>query len=311
MTSRNLPRQSPRSLSSLVDRVRRSLRDIAVPALTFLDARARGDLDTEQRFFAGLLLRGGVFKTTHHNRLDDANALLVPAAAALARRPLRVLDVGCSSGVSTVELHRALAAGGVPSQVVGTDLMTAARHVRRADGCALLLDDDEQPIQVEVGRWAGSWRWPPRRVDLATHPAHVARARWILRAEVDEFRAALHAEREGFRVTSVPLTSSLVASEPGVTVLAEDLAAPTVPGAFDVIRAANILNPGYFGEERLREMIRVTVGRLADPGLLLITQTIKGINHATLFRREGDAVRAVGELHGGNEVARLVPTNGA
>lgn len=305
------PRQPPRRPWPLIDRLRESLRNSAVPALEFLDARARGDLDTEQRFFAGLLLRGGVFKTTHHNRLDDANALLVPAAAALARRPLRVLDVGCSSGVSTVELHRALTAAGVASEVVGTDLMTAARHVRRADGCALLLDDDEQPIQVEVGRWAGSWRWPPRKVDLAVRPARVARAHWLLRAEVDEFRAALHAEREGFRVTSVPLTSSLVASEPGVTVVAEDLAAPTVPGAFDVIRAANILNPVYFGEARLREMIRVTLGRLADPGLLLITQTIGGINHATLFRREQGAVQAVGELHGGNDVARLVRSDGA
>jgi len=310
VTPHNLPRQSPQRISALIDRVRESLRHGAVPALDFLDARARGDLDIEQRFFAGLLLRGGVFKTTHHNRLDDANGLLVPAAAGLARRPIRVLDVGCSSGVSTVELHRALAAAGVASEVIGTDLMTTARHVRRADGCALLLDDDEQPIQVEVGRWAGSWRWPPRKVDLATSPARVARARWILRAEVDAFRAALHAEREGFRVTSVPLTSSLVASEPGVAVVAEDLGAPTVPGTFDVIRAANILNVVYFGEERLREMIRVTLARLADPGLLLITQTVAGLNHATLFRREGDALRPAGELHGGNEVARLVRATG-
>ena len=71
MTPPNHPRPTPRRLSAFVDRVRESLRHDAVPSLEFLDARSRGDLDTEQRFFAGLLLRGGVFKTTHHNRLDD------------------------------------------------------------------------------------------------------------------------------------------------------------------------------------------------------------------------------------------------
>lgn len=290
----------------LVDRVRAALRDSAVVTPDFLDARARGDLDGERRFFAGLRLRNGTFKTTHHNRLDDANALLVPAAAALARRPLRVIDVGCSSGVSTVELHRALAAAGVASEVTGTDLMTEASYVRRPDGWAVLLDDEGQPIQVERGRWAVSWQWPPRRIELAARPLKLARSRLLMAAELDGFRAALRSGRDGFTVTRVPLTSSLVAAEPGVTVTTEDLSAPTLPGPFDVVRAANILNPGYFGEERLRAMIRTTLGRLADPGLLLITQTTAGRNHATLFRREGGAVRVVGELNGGNAAARLV-----
>lgn len=296
---------------ALIDRVRASLASHrAVPALEFVDARAAGALEVERGFFAGLQLRNGVFKTTHHRRLDDANALLVPAAAALGRAPTRVLDVGCSSGVSTVELHRALTGAGVACETVGTDVMIAARHVARVDGCAVLFDDDEQAIQVEVGRWAMPWRWPPRKVELVAHPLRVARAQLVLRAELDAFRAALHAERAGYRVTRVPLTSSAVASAPGVSIVGEDLLSPTVPGPFDVIRVANVFNLGYFGEARLREMIAVTVARLSEGALLLVTQTREGVNHASLFRKEGGAMLRAGDLHGGSDVAALVAPAG-
>lgn len=290
----------------MIDRVRASLALRAVPSLEFVDARAAGRLDVERQFFAGLQMRNGVFKTTHHRRLDDANALLVPAVKALGRGSVRVLDVGCSSGVSTVELHDALTAAGLTCDTVGTDVMTAARHVAREDGCGVLFDDDEEAIQVEVGRWAMSWRWPPRKIELVAHPLKVARAQLILRSQLDAFRAALHAERPGYRVTRVPLTSSAVASAPGVTVVEEDLLRPTVPGAFDVIRVANVFNLGYFGEARLREMIAVTVGRLAEGGLLMVTQTRSGTNHATLFRKRDGAMEQAGAIHGGSDVAAMV-----
>jgi len=64
-------------------------------------ARARGDLAVEDQFFGNLQLRNGVYKLTYRHRFDQTLA----ATAAHARRigARRVLDVACSSGVSTVE----------------------------------------------------------------------------------------------------------------------------------------------------------------------------------------------------------------
>src|ERR1035438_4568778 len=57
----------------------------------------------EAQFFQRVLLPNGTFKTTASRRLDDLNDFLLPYLRQLADRPLRIMDVGASSGVSTVE----------------------------------------------------------------------------------------------------------------------------------------------------------------------------------------------------------------
>jgi hypothetical protein len=57
--------------------------------------------EREDLFFHSIELRNGTRKTTRHRRLDDLNALvrkLLPT-----QRPLEIMDVAVSSGVSTAE----------------------------------------------------------------------------------------------------------------------------------------------------------------------------------------------------------------
>src|SRR5580704_1783814 len=70
-----------------------------------------GDTFTQKQeaaFFASLRLRNGTFKTTDHHRLDDLNMLVIGEWQKLDRKPRQIMDVGVSSGISSLEWADAL-----------------------------------------------------------------------------------------------------------------------------------------------------------------------------------------------------------
>jgi hypothetical protein len=74
-----------------------------------------------------------------------------------------------------------------------------------------------------------------------------------------------------------------------IELLDDDIMQPTPPqlrGRFEVVRAANILNRGYFSTQQLRESVRNLRDRLAGPGafLIIVCTEETGRNHGTLFR---------------------------
>jgi hypothetical protein len=267
----------------------------------FLDARADGKLDVEDAFFTHLRLASGVFKTTRRGRFDDTFPLLFSALAPSTTK-LRCLDVACSSGVATVELHRALLARGIVAETVGTDLVIRATHAELPDGTALLVDSDGNVLRVELG--GASIANPPTRREMFFSPLRVARSRWIVFRWAATSRGAPPA---GARLTEVPLVSSTVDREPGVQVVAEDILAPTVPGRFGLVRAANILNLAYFDPKTLRALAAALLRRLEEGGLLFVTRTDDGGgNHGTLWSRGPTGLREVGRVGRGSEAAFFV-----
>ena len=119
----------------------------------------RGSRRVEQEFYQGLLLPNGVYKTTCANRMDDLMPALVRLIGEKHGEPIRILDVACSSGISTVEMHEAFRGAGYVPETIGTDLLLFATYVLRADGVGMLFDHDRNLLQVEIGKWASPWRW--------------------------------------------------------------------------------------------------------------------------------------------------------
>jgi hypothetical protein len=78
-------------------------------------------------------------------------------------------------------------------------------------------------------------------------------------------------------------------------------------GGFHVVRAANILNKGYFSDEALLGMIANLRARLQAGGLLAVCRTTNdGINLATVFRLvETGRLDIVARLGAGSEVESL------
>jgi hypothetical protein len=276
-------------------------RGVTVPR--YLEARARGDAAIERRFHEELLLRNGVFRTTREHRLDATFPGLIEAARSRPQRPVRVLDVACSMGVATVELHAALLAGRIDCVTCGTDLLIAARYVARADGCGLLFDSEGEVLQVDVGDWATSWRL--RRSDRLLRARHVARARRLMESESAEFRAALEAPVPGLELERVPLLHRSTEGVRGLRFAEESILAPREPGPFDLIRAANILNDDYFPPDVLRQMVERLRERLAEGGTLLVARNLPGetLTGATFFCRRSGQLEIVGELNGGSGLA--------
>jgi hypothetical protein len=272
----------------------------------YLAARTRGETGVEMRFHEELLLRNGVYRTTRANRMDETFPPLLAACASLARRPLRVLDVACSVGISTVELHQALVGAGLSCATVGTDYIVAARYVARADGCGLLFDGDEQVLQVDVDGWASPWRW--RRSDRLLRAGLVTRAKRLLVRETASFRAALRGAAPGFTVREVPLLARATEGVPGLSFAQESILEPRVPGPFDVIRAANILNGDYFPPAQLRRMVELLRERLEHGGVLLVARNLPGetLTRSTIFRHANGRLVPEAETHGGSEVAALL-----
>ena len=288
----------PPSLSTRIQATLRRPRRITVGR--YLTARQAGELAVEDEFFWQLQLASGVFKATNRNRFDDTFALLRRAVPA-ALGQLRVLDVACSSGISTVELHRALARPGLTIETVGTDLTTKVLHATVAGGAALIYDLEGHILGAEIDGMIIN-RHPNRAVRLH-HPWRVHRARQLI---------AAHDRAGGFRpaaaatVTEVPLVSSAVARTPGVQVVEEDLLRPQVAGQFDLIRAANVLNRGYFSDAQLRSCVAALLGRLRPDALLFVVRTAGTVNHGTLWRLADTGPTPIDRIGDGCEISALV-----
>jgi SAM-dependent methyltransferase len=271
----------------------------------FLRARTEGRFDIESRFFSTLRVAGGVYKSTSERRLDDTTAALLPHVTPSGPGKVRVLDVGCSSGVTTVELFEALRNGGIDAEVVGTDRVVRARYVERADGSAVLFDARGELLQIDIGEHALPAHLRYARRAVLRRPLTAARALWLRSWHLDAFRRA-NGESPAFRSTEIALVSGRVQRTPQVTVIEEDMRSPQVVGRFDVIRAANVLNLSYHDEAAIAHMVEVLGKRLVQGGLFLVARTVEGTNHATLFRREDSRFRSVDVLRLGTEITRLV-----
>jgi SAM-dependent methyltransferase len=237
--------------------------------------------------------------------MDDAVELLARTTAKRSDRELRVLDVACSSGVATVELHEGLRHAGFNCETHGTDLLTEVELVEEAGKRGLVFDPEGNVLRIELG--SDSMPWPPLRSDPILRPLRVARAAWYLGRALPRARRARRGEIDGYHVTRVPLTTAGAEGIRGLSFQQEDIHEPRVSGSFDLVRAANILNLGYFREADLQRMIRAILKRVAPRGFLLVLRTgPDGVNRGTVYERSGDQLAVVEHLHGGSEVHGLV-----
>jgi chemotaxis methyl-accepting protein methylase len=77
--------------------------------------------------------------------------------------------------------------------------------------------------------------------------------------------------------------------------------------AFDVIRAANILNVIYFSAEVIGRMLATLNGRLKEGGLLIIVRTdANGENNGSIFRSSNNRFCLVDRIGNGSEIEAMV-----
>jgi hypothetical protein len=261
--------------------------------------------ELERRFFEKVLLPNGTWKTTYPNRLDDLNERLLEFLP--QGQELELMDVAVSSGVSTLEWSDQLRANSVRHKLVAGDLYAEGWLTSWGNWLAILFDAaNQEPLLFEFGR-----------LSLPVHSGGrlVSRARPVLmpflRALAERARcvdADAPAAHRGLVQRPVSLVSPELRRRPEIELVHDDV---TVAGSFaqsfDVIRVANLVQPAYFGQRTLMEIVANLRDRLRDGGLLVICRTTEaGVNKATIFRRRGDHFSSEASLNGGSEVAELV-----
>jgi hypothetical protein len=279
-------------------------------ALAVCGEGERPSLEAERRFFAKLRLPNGTWKTTYPNRLDDLNEWLLELLP--KGRRLDVMDVAVSSGVSTLEWSDQLSARGVEHRLVAGDLCPQGWLTSWGDRFAVLFDDSGgEPLLLEIGPATLPVRSDRRLVRL-TRPLlrPVLRAVARLARRLDDPPPRDAGPPKGLVHRPVSLVSAELRSRAEVEIVRDDV---TVTGRFteefDVVRAANLVQRAYFDDDTLRSVLVNLRDRLRESGLLVVCRTSEdGINHATVFRRNGRDLVAEASINGGAEIRDLIPS---
>jgi hypothetical protein len=268
--------------------------------------------ELEKAFFWNLILKNRTHKTTYHRRLDDLNALAV--AHLPANRPLEIMDVAVSSGVSTAEWVRFLQQAGIEHHMLAGDLLIYAWLVCIDRRLRVLVDRSGYALQLDIAGQA--IRTPLRKRDWLRHWAALLRVKRVLRRIAPALREARPEQFleqplivRGIRCRPVELISRALRSCRQVELVEDDILNDhRYAGRFQVVRAANILSRVYFDDRVLDAMLCNLRSRLAEGGLLVVCRTLdSGISHASLFRlRGGGRFEVVARLNEGSEIEDLV-----
>ena len=279
----------------------------------------------ERDFFARVLLSNGTFKTTAANRLDDLNEAVFSNVAGITDRPIQLMDVAISSGITTFEWYEQLKSKGVCCEITATDLTLHASLVSCfASTLSVLIDRHGNILHIDA---VGHGVLPTKGVRGALiHPWHalfaaVIRAFFRTTMKIDNHLPPLRGEvtlaAEGRILKCEPitlLTKRLVECQ-NVRIMEDDLLAENPPEfdrAFHVVRAANILNRVYFPDVNLIRMVRTLIQRLKDHGLLILCRTMEGgVNDATIFQlRPNRRLSVLMRLGSGSEIEEVIKGSG-
>jgi hypothetical protein len=253
----------------------------------------------EAEFFAGIRLANMTFKTTAPGRMRELDAIIVRLARDRGWHRPAVLDVGVSSGVTTLDLLEAMTSSGLDPTIIATDMTVKAAILAIAPGIRVLVDVAGRPLQYDFfGLGIRAWN---RRLDYLTG--------YYLLTKVAEL---LVLRFQKSHLKDVKLISRRICSAKSVADIVEDdliVRNPTFENRFDIIRAANILNLSYFDVVKLRLMIENLKAYARAPGaLFVISRTHQdGANHGTIFQISSDNVLHIVERIGnGSEIEAII-----
>lgn len=258
----------------------------------------------EARFFGALKTGNATFKRTEAGRMVEIDRRMIRRIAGAGSRIDTALDLGISSGTTTIELIEALRRAGHRPAVTATDRMINARLVPLRWGCRALVEPDGHVLQYDVlGAAIRPWR---RRLDYFTGLAAIGHLAHRL---LDPQIARAHTGRP------VALVSPHLARMPGVALVEDDVTQtnPRLLGRFDLVRAANLLNRHYFAPDDLAAAVANVRRYLRGPGAwLLVLRTHGADDHrGTLLRMaEGGRLVVVERYGSGSEVEAMFTAHG-
>ncbi len=266
--------------------------------------------EMEKRFFASIRLENGTYKFTYSHRLDDLNDLtnkFLPPT-----RPLKVMDVAVSSGISTVEWTESLMQAGIDYQMTAGDSTINCCLVSVGRRLHVLADCKGYPLQFDICGKAvpnppGKRNWIAYSLPLTILNCVLASIRRVMRRTGLGISASHR--RFGTDLCPIDLVISRLRVAPNLQIVEDDILTDNnFQSHFHVVRAANILNRGYFDDSTLSQMLLNLQKRLLPSGILVVCRTNElNENLATVFRLSDDKkFSAIGRLGKGSDIEDLI-----
>lgn len=237
----------------------------------------------ERSFFHSVCLRNGTHKTTAPARLVEVDEIVCETLQ--GRSAVSLLDVGISSGVTTLELLERLDRTGASVSGVGVDICVRG-YLTSCLGVDVLYDSHGSVLQVATPLFA---RGRPHHT-LRSLPNRLLRA-GISALETRIVRRTLFRSSRG---RPIDLVTSRLGSRDRFAVVEHDIAVPRPEwsAAFNLIRVANVFNLDYFTREVIHDMTRTLLTYLQPGGLLVLARTRgDGTNHGSIYRGDGSPAR--------------------
>lgn len=237
------------------------------------------DAATEASFYGRLKMRNGTFKLTRSARFPDVEDALAQTISSRAKDIRSVLDVGVSTGITTIEFTDFLRSVGASPQVVGTDLFIEGHIVEPLKGCRILTDQTGWALEYDIfGTPIRAWI---ARRDYLTGAAFVL---WMTRVVL---RSRLESMIAGRRSQPVRFLTARLANRADISVCANDIFtySEEMAGSFDLVRVANVLNRSYFSDDDIGRAVDNIRAYLRPSGMFLATRTENNRgNSGTLFQ---------------------------
>lgn len=260
----------------------------------------------EQEFFSSLMGDNKTYKTTYHRRFSDINSHLVQYLKKHDQQVVRVLDIGVSSGISTLELWDDLGSCGIDASIVATDTLIDAFLVRVLLKCHVLVDARGFPLRIDLP--VGSIKpW----VTSSDYRSGFFVLRKAINAVLSRRAKKILLNSEDRRAQPIKLVTPRLQDNRDIVICNDDISQfnSAFVDRFDFIRAANVLNKGYFSPTVLATML-ANIGRyLSKPSatLLVVRTHEDGANHGTLFRLGSDnSFEVIYRIGEGSEIENIV-----
>ncbi len=236
----------------------------------------------EERFFRIIRLPNGTYKTTAADRLTEVDTALCQCLKD-ATKNLNILDVGISSGVTSLELLDALTQQGFQPHLTVSDLTIHTVLKRLPGGLDVLCDSKGHILQLALSSVV---KGRPHDPFLSIRRAVLQLAIVLLESLI---KMGIFQKVDAKAVT---LISPRLLNKPKITIVEHDLNdnKPEWQVQFDVVRAANVLNEAYFSRLVLKRMLAYLLSYVKPNGFLVLARTRESDNstHGTIYKISTD-----------------------
>jgi hypothetical protein len=238
--------------------------------------------------YRAFLTSNATSKQTSAGRFEDLDRV---ACSIITDHKLGdIHDIGVSSGVTSLELYRALAATGIPLNFHISDKYavygSTGRHLVR------IVDTDGSVTELYLcgvlGKHDVTNKFPVTRFLY-----------WLLadRPVGDSVRWFVLFDRE----VQEHLQRGLIHR------IDYDVFTTRMPSAFSFVRCMNLLNLGYFPHASIETALRNVIESLKEGGVLQIGRTHpNGISHAAFYNKRGTRLELRQEIGKGTELRELI-----